>query len=78
LLHGLDIAASSPWVYVERWQAEPYEERLKPGMIVVLKPNAITPDGGWGVRVSRTYAITEQGHQRLADYPLELTATSHA
>jgi Xaa-Pro aminopeptidase len=72
LLHGLDIAASNPRVFIQACQAEPFEEELKPGMVVVLRPNPITADGQWGMCVTRTYAITDQGHQLLTDYPLEL------
>lgn len=72
LLHGLDIAASSPRVYVQCCEAESFEQRLQPGMIVVLRPNPVAPDGQWGIVVSRTYAITAQGNRCLTDFPLEL------
>ena len=72
LLHGLDIDASSPRVYVDEYQAESFEEELKPGMVVVLRPNPITSDGQWGMCLSRTYAITNEGHRLLTDFPLEL------
>jgi len=48
------------------------EEELKPGMVFVLRPNPITPDGQWGMCLSRTYAITDEGHRLLTDFPLEL------
>ena len=72
LLHGLDIEASTPRVFVNQIQAEPFEETLQPGMVVVLRPNPLTADGQWGMCLSRTYAITEQGCRLLTDYPLEL------
>jgi len=72
LLHGLDIDASSPRVFTQEYQAESFEEELKPGMVFVLRPNPITPDGQWGMCLSRTYAITDEGHRLLTDFPLEL------
>ena len=72
LLHGLDIEASSPQVFVDQLQAEAFEEELQPGMVVVLRPNPITADGQWGMCLSRTYAITADGPRLLTDYPLEL------
>jgi Xaa-Pro aminopeptidase len=76
LLHGLDIMAASPWVYAHDLAAEPYEKELKPGMILVLKPNPITADGKWGMCASRTYGIVPDGSLRLTEYPLEL-AVAH-
>jgi len=76
LLHGLDIMAASPWVYAHELAAEPFERKLKPGMVLVLKPNPITADGKWGMCASRTYVITPDGSQRMTEYPLEL-AVAH-
>lgn len=72
LVHGLDIEASSPFVFVNEIQAEAFEEALQPGMVVVLRPNPITADGHWGMCLSRTYAIAADGPRLLTDYPLEL------
>ena len=72
LLHGLDLETSSPRVFSGEIQAEPFEETLKPGMVVVLRPNPIAADGRWGMGLSRTYAITDRGHHLLTDFPLRL------
>ena len=72
LLHGLDMDASSPRVFVDQIQAEAFEETLQPGMVVVCRPNPITASGRWGMCLSRTYAITPDTAQLLTDYPLEL------
>ena len=72
LLHGLDIEAGTPRVFANDIQAEPFEETLQPGMVVVLRPNPLTADGQWGMCLSRTYAITGQGCRLLTDYPLEM------
>lgn len=72
LLHGLDIEASSPRVFVDQIQAETFEETLQPGMVVVLRPNPISAGGQWGMCLSRTYAIAAEGPRLLTGYPLEL------
>ncbi len=72
LLHGLDIAASSPRVYIQCCKAEPFEQVLKPGMILVLRSSPISPDGEWGISVSRTYAITNEGKRCLTEHAMEL------
>lgn len=72
LLHGLDMDASSPRVFIDQIQAEAFEETLQPGMVVVLRPNPITASGQWGMCLSRTYGITAEDPRLLTDYPLEL------
>jgi len=76
LLHGLDIEDSTPRVFVHEIQAEPYEQSLQPNMVVVLCSNPITADGKWGLCLSRTYLITETGHQMLTNVPLEIKRAS--
>ena len=41
-------------------------------MTVMLEPNPITADGNLGLFVGRTYIITENGHEQVTKYPLEL------
>lgn len=72
LLHGLDIDASKPWVFTDDIVAEPFERKLQAGMVVVLRPNPIQADGRWGMGISRTYLVGEDGPACLTDYPLEL------
>ncbi len=72
LLHGLDIAASTPRVYVHGCEAESFEQALQPGMVVVLCPNIVAPQGQWGIGISRTYAITATGKRCLAEFPVQM------
>ncbi len=67
LLHGLDIEASRPRVFVHEIQADPGDETLLPGMVVVVRANPLRVDGRWGVCLSRTYALTESGRRLLTD-----------
>ncbi len=72
LLHGLDIAASTPRVYVHGCAAESFEQVLQPGMVVVLCPNIIAAQGQWGIGISRTYALTATGKRCLTEFPIQM------
>lgn len=78
LLHGLDIGASGPRVFVHGCEAEAFEQVCKTGMVVVLRPNVLEPQGRWGIGLARTYAITPQGHRCLTPYPLEIAMAGGA
>jgi Xaa-Pro aminopeptidase len=52
--------------------AESGETHFEPNMTVMLEPNPITPDGNLGLFVGRTYIITENGHERVTKYPVDL------
>jgi Xaa-Pro aminopeptidase len=72
LLHSIDIVTAPPHIWVEELAAESGETHFEPNMTVMLEPNPITPDGNLGLFVGRTYIITENGHERVTKYPLEL------
>jgi Xaa-Pro aminopeptidase len=72
LLHGLGVSSERPECSLDRIVAEPYEMTFKPGMTVMLEPNAITLDGNLGLFVGRSYLITESGHEALTKTPIEL------
>lgn len=73
LLHCIDYVSHKPHVLVERVQAGPEEMALVPGMVAMLEPTAVVPDGTFGIFFGRTFIITEDGHRRVTRYPLELT-----
>lgn len=72
LLHSIDIVTSPPHIWVEDAELEPGETHFEPNMTVMLEPNPITADGNLGLFVGRTYIITEDGHEKVTNYPLEL------
>lgn len=72
LLHGLGVSSERPECSLDKIVAEPYERTFKPGMTVMLEPNAITLDGNLGLFVGRSYVITESGHEALTKTPIEL------
>jgi Xaa-Pro aminopeptidase len=44
---------------------------LEAGMTIVVQPNVVTPDGRAGVQIGELVLVTETGHERLHQAPLE-------
>lgn len=72
LLHGLGVSSERPECSLDRIHGEAYERTFKPGMTVMLEPNAITLDGYLGLFVGRSYVITESGNEALTSTPIDL------
>lgn len=72
LLHGLGVSSERPECSLDRIHAESYERLFKPGMTVMLEPNAITLDGNLGLFVGRSFVITESGNEALTNTPIDL------
>ncbi|HEX8854041.1 MAG TPA: M24 family metallopeptidase [Thermoleophilaceae bacterium] len=70
--HGIDFVSDGPHVHAERIDAEPFEEVMRPGMVVMAEPNPITPDGMLGMFVGHTFIVREDGNECVDDFPLEL------
>ena len=63
---------TSPHVVAEHVSAEKFEEVLKAGMVIMAEPNPITPDGLFGIFLGHTFIVTENGHEVVDDFPLEI------
>jgi Xaa-Pro aminopeptidase len=72
LLHGLGVSSERPECALDKIVAEPYEHTIKPGMTLMLEPNAITMDGTLGLFIGRSYVITQTGHELLTKTPIEM------
>ena len=72
-VHGIDLVSDGPHVYADRISVEPFEEVMKPGMVIMAEPNPITADGNLGMFVGHTFIVTETGHECVDDWPIELT-----
>jgi Xaa-Pro aminopeptidase len=75
-VHGIDFVSDGPHVFTERVEAEPFEEIIRPGMVLMPEPNPITADGSLGMFVGHTFIITETGKECVDDWPLELTVVN--
>ena len=73
VLHSLDLVTHAPEVRLDGAHGEPEDMTIKPGMTLMLEPNAITPDGLLGLFFGHTIIITETGQDRLgSQVPLDL------
>jgi Xaa-Pro dipeptidase len=72
-VHGIDFVSDGPHVYTDRVVVEPFEEVMRPGMVIMAEPNPITADGTLGMFVGHTFIVTETGRECVDDWPLELT-----
>jgi Xaa-Pro aminopeptidase len=73
--HGIDLVTDKPHIIAEHVSAEPFEEVLKPGMIIMAEPNPITPDGMFGIFLGHTFIVTDKGHEVVDDFPLEIAVS---
>ncbi len=70
--HGIDLITDGPHVFCDHIGAEPFEQSLRPGMVVMPEPNPITADGMLGLFVGHTYIITATGAECVDRFPVEL------
>ena len=68
--HGIDLVTDGPHVFQDHIDVEPFEEILKPGMVVMAEPNPVTPDGLFGIFLGHTFIVTETGKECIEDFPL--------
>src|SRR3954449_9640828 len=73
--HGIDLVTDKPHIIAEHVSAEPFEEVLKPGMIIMAEPNPITADGMFGIFLGHTFIVTDKGHEVVDDFPLEIAVS---
>jgi Xaa-Pro dipeptidase len=70
--HGIDLVTDGPHVYADHIDVEPFEEIMKPGMVIMAEPNPISEDGMLGMFVGHTFIVTETGKECVDEFPLEL------
>ena len=71
-VHGIDLVTDNPHVFAERTEADEFDKVLKPGMIIMAEPNPITADGMFGIFLGHTFIVTENGHECVDNFPLEI------
>lgn len=72
LAHGIDFVTNSPHISTDGVRAFPYERIIQPGMVLMLEPCPITPDGLLGMFFGHTYVVTENDARRVTVCPDEL------
>jgi len=71
IMHGLDLITSVPFVRCDRIRAEPYETTMQPGMTYNIEITPVDSEGIYGIFYSRSFAITETGHEDLTPYDVD-------
>jgi Xaa-Pro aminopeptidase len=70
--HGIDLVTDNPHISAEHVKGEEIDMVLKPGMIIMAEPNPITPDGTFGIFLGHTFLVTNDGHEVVDQFPLEI------
>jgi Xaa-Pro aminopeptidase len=71
-VHGIDLVTDGPHIFNDHVEAEPFEQVMKPGMVIMAEPNPVTADGLLGMFVGHTFIVTETGHECVDEFPWEL------
>lgn len=71
IMHGLDLITSVPFVRADRVRAEPYETTMQPGMTYNIEITPVDSEGIYGIFYSRSFTITDNGHQDLTPYDID-------
>jgi Xaa-Pro aminopeptidase len=71
-LHCIDFVSHPPHVMWDHVAAGDDELDLVPGIVAMLEPTIITPDGLLGIFFGRTYVLNEGGKEQVTRFPHEL------
>ena len=71
-IHGIDIVTATPHVFAERTEARDADKVFLPGMVTMAEPNPITADGMFGIFLGHTFVVTNDGHEVVDKFPLDL------
>jgi len=70
--HGIDLVTDHPHVSAEQVSGGEADSLLKPGMVIMAEPNPVTPDGLFGIFLGHTFIVTDEGHEVVDQFPLEI------
>ena len=71
--HGIDFVSDKPHISTDHVDAEPFEQILRPGMVIMAEPNPVTADGNFGIFFGHTFIVNDKGHECVDQFPWELT-----
>jgi Xaa-Pro aminopeptidase len=69
--HGIDLITAGPTVTTTGVRSSGFDSTLQSGMTMNIEITPITPDGTFGMFVSRTFAIEDGGVTELTPYSLD-------
>jgi Xaa-Pro dipeptidase len=71
-LHCIDFVSHHPHVMWDHVATDEDDVDLEPGVVAMLEPTIIRPDGRLGIFFGRTYVMTDGGHEQVTKFPHEL------
>ncbi|OGO19337.1 MAG: hypothetical protein A2Z14_01405 [Chloroflexi bacterium RBG_16_48_8] len=71
LAHGLDLITAPPYISLDRIRGASPEDEIRPGMTFSIEITPIKADGTFGMFLSRSYVVTEDGHIDITPYPMD-------
>jgi Xaa-Pro aminopeptidase len=76
MVHGLDLITALPYILTDDVRGQPGDEVVKPGNTFAIEITPINADGTFGMFLSRTYVMTEDGQENIVHYPLDELAVA--
>jgi Xaa-Pro aminopeptidase len=76
IVHGVDLLTASPNVHIDRVKALPGDEVIQPGNVFCIDMAPMQADGSYGLFMTRTFVITEDGHRNLVPFPADEIAVA--
>ena len=70
-VHGLDLITAPPYVYTDQIKGASMGLEIKPNTTFAIEITPINKDGTYGMFMSRSYVITEDGHRDITPYPMD-------
>jgi Xaa-Pro dipeptidase len=71
-IHGIDIVTGPPHVFADKVEAREADKVFLPNMVTMAEPNPITADGMFGIFLGHTFIVTQNGHEVVDKFPLEI------
>jgi Xaa-Pro aminopeptidase len=69
IVHGVDLLTASPNIHIDRVKASPGDEVIQPGNVFCIDIAPIQADGCYGLFMTRTFVITDEGQRNLVPFP---------
>jgi Xaa-Pro dipeptidase len=76
IVHGVDLLTASPNIHIDRVKASPADEVIRPGSAFCIDIAPIQADGSYGLFLTRTFVITEDGQRNLVPFPVDELAVA--
>ncbi|OGO20719.1 MAG: hypothetical protein A2Z14_01135 [Chloroflexi bacterium RBG_16_48_8] len=76
IVHGVDLLTASPNIHIDQIKALPGDGLIRPGNVFCIDIAPIQADGSYGLFLTRTFVITEEGQRNLVPFPVDELAVA--